>query len=195
MFLSGEILGLIGIALSVYAYVPYYLGIWRGRVKPHFFTWFLWSLMSGICFFAQVADHAGPGAWITGATSILTLTVAITALKYGEKHITRADWIMFILGVSAIPLWVVTNDPLLSVIIVSLVDALAYGPTLRKSWAKPHEEAVQTYVVSLAVFLLGFLALANITWTTALYPATMMTMNIVFIATAMGRRYALRNVS
>jgi hypothetical protein len=40
------------------------------------------------------------------------LGIGILALFRGEKHITCGDWMAFLTTFLAIPLWVVTADPL-----------------------------------------------------------------------------------
>jgi len=48
-----------------------------------------------------------------------------------------ADWYFFLAALAAIPLWLLTRTPLYSVVVVTVIDALAYVPTFRKSWHRP----------------------------------------------------------
>ena len=75
------------------------------------------------------------------------------ALFRGEKHVTRGDWIAFLITFFAIPLWVVTSDPLWSVLLVTVIGAVAYYPTFRKSFAKPGEELAFKSVLTVIRYL------------------------------------------
>ena len=186
--MNQDVIGVVAALIGIYAFFPYLRDIFRGKTHPHIFTWTVWTLLMLIGFTAQITEGAGPGAWATGAFGLLNLSVVILALKYGEKSITRSDWIMLSLSLLAIPLWILTKSPLWSVILISVIDVIAFLPTFRKSWTKPHEETLETYLlVSLSV-LLSFAALHAVTLTTVLYPATLLGVNLVFVTLALIRR-------
>lgn len=146
--ISKEIFGLLSLVLSVVSYVPYVRSIFVANTKPHAFTWLVWETVMAIAFFAQLSDKAGAGSWATGLSAAFCLGIGVIALFRGEKHVTRGDWIAFIITFLAIPLWIVTSDPLWSVLLVTAIDAVAYYPTFRKSFAKPDEELAFKYVLT-----------------------------------------------
>jgi hypothetical protein len=76
---------------------------------------------------------------------------------------------VFIITFLAIPLWVVTSDPLWSVLLVTVIDAVAYYPTFRKSFAKPDEELAFKYVLTVIRYLFSLLALEHYTVVTSVY--------------------------
>jgi hypothetical protein len=80
----------------------------------------------GHCLYAQLSDMAGAGSWATGLSASFWPGTAIIALYRGDKHITRGDWLAFAATSLAIPLWIVTSDPLWSVLLVTWIDAVAY---------------------------------------------------------------------
>lgn len=193
--MNQDIIGFVAAIIGIYAFYPYLRDIFRRKTRPHIFTWGVWGMLMGIGFFAQISQNAGPGAWVTGVFAVLNFVIVILALKYGEKNITRSDWIMLLVALLAIPLWVLTNNPLWSVILISVIDVVAFVPTFRKSWSKPHEETLETFVWVSLSFLLSFWALETLNLTTILYPATLLGINIVFIALSLMRRRQLRAVS
>jgi hypothetical protein len=135
-----DVFGLLSLTLFVVSYVPYARSIFVANTKPHAFTWLVWGAVMAIAFVAQLSDKAGAGSWATGLSAAFCLGIGVVALFRGEKHITRGDWVAFVVTLLAIPLWVVTSDPLWSVLLVTGIDAVAYYPTFRKSYAKPDEE-------------------------------------------------------
>lgn len=125
------------------------------------------------------------------ANSKFCIGIAISAYWLGTKDIKRIDWVVLLTALLSIPLWIVTKSPLLSVILVVLIDAMGYVPTIRKSWRKPYEEAALMWAISIVVFTLSFFALENYTLTTYLYPVTFATINIFFVAYLLVRRRSL----
>lgn len=165
--------------MTIWAHIPYLKETITGINKPHIFTWIIWSLLTFIAFFAQLTGNAGPGAWVTAITGIICIIITIAAFRHGEKHITRSDWIMFLLGLSAIPAWILTSDPFLAVIIVTAIDLSAIYPTFRKSWHKPFEENSFMYGFNIPRHAISILSIDVISPVTVLYPAGLLAMNLV----------------
>ncbi len=185
------ILGAIAVLMTIWAHIPYLIHTLNGSNKPHVFTWVIWTFLTGIVFAVQVSEQAGPGAWATGICSVICLIITIAAFRTGEKNITRSDWVMFIFGLAAIPVWVATDDPLWSVCIVTLIDVSAVGPTFRKSWLRPHEENSFMYGFNIPRHAIGIAALAQISVTTALYSFALLIMNSIMFIMLKGRRIYL----
>jgi hypothetical protein len=119
------------------------------------------------------------------------LGIGILALFRGEKHITGSDWVAFLTTFLATPLWVVTSDPLWSVLLVTGIDAVAHYPTFRKSYAKPHEELASKYVLTVIRYLLSLLALEHFTVVTSVYQVVSIFMEIGIVIMMLWRRAAL----
>ncbi len=193
--MNQEIIAFVAVIIGIYAFYPYLRDIFRGKTRPHIFTWGVWGLLMAIGFFAQLSENAGPGAWVTGVFAVLNFIIVILALKYGEKNITRSDWVMLSVALLAIPLWMLTDNPLWSVILISVIDVVAFVPTFRKSWFKPHEETLETFALVSLSFFMSFWALEILNLITTLYPATLLGINIIFIALSLIRRRQLRVIS
>ena len=172
---------LLGSLIALISYYPYIRDIVSGKTKPHAFSWLVWGLLTGIAFFGQLSDGGGVGIWVTGITAVVCFLIVALSFSYGEKNITRSDWWCLILSLSAIPLWLATSTPLWSVILITLIDAVAFIPTVRKSISKPHEETLITYVLSVLKFVLGIIALENYSMITTLYPASLVFINGSFV--------------
>src|SRR5690606_7525028 len=123
--------------LAIAGNLPYVISIFRGVTRPHPFTWFVWTLVSGIVFFGQLARGAGIGALPTLASEIFTLLIFILSLRYGYRDVTRSDVIFLAISIFAIVLWITTNDPTASVTIAVGIDIVAFVPTIRKAAKEP----------------------------------------------------------
>ena len=186
--------GIAAVIIGLAGYAPYFYGIYKQRTRPHVFSWFIWGVLTGIAFAIQIKSGAGAGAWITGFTTLACLTIAAVALRHGEKTITRSDWLTFIAAMASIPLWLLTKDPLYSVLLISVIDALGFYPTFRKTWHKPWEETLISHFMNGAKWIFALAALEQISMNTAFYPFTLVFLNFAFVALALWRRQALGSV-
>ena len=187
------ILGLAAIALSFISYIPYVYHLFKNKTKPHIFSWFLWGLLSGIAFLAQISENAGPGSWVVGFTTAICFFIATASyIKWKRDYITKFDWVCFIAAIFGAVLWAVTDNALTAVIVVSIVDALAFVPTFRKTFHQPREETAITFVFSAITMALSLVALENFNLTTALYPASLVFTNMLFVLMTLVRRKTKR---
>lgn len=181
------------IALTVLSFAPYVLDIRKGVMKPHFFSWVIWSITTTVVFFAQLAADGGIGAWPTGVSAAMTFYVTwLCWVRRGDLSITRLDWIFLWSALASLPLWYFTADPLWSVVILTVVDVLGFGPTLRKLYSQPHEESFLFYLLFALRSALSVVALESRTLTTLLFPVAMVACCIVVCVLLLWRRARLR---
>ncbi len=171
------LLGYVGTGVALVSYTPYVWNTIRGTTKPHAFSWFVWGVLTGIAFLAQLTSDAGSGSWVTGLTAAICFVVVALALAKGDRHFTAIDWISFITALVAIILWKLTDNPVLAVVLVTLGDALGFVPTYRKGYNKPHEETAIQFALASVKWMLGIAALASFSVTTVLYPAALIFLN------------------
>jgi len=183
-----EIFGGIAVAVGLAGQGWYLLQAMRRTVRPHIFSWIIWGLLGLIGTAAQYTANAGPGCWSVGISSITCFFIAIAGLFHGEKSITRGDWICFLFLLSAIPVWVMTKNPLWAVVIVCAIDTGAFYPTFRKSWSQPHKEGIIGFSAYALQMVFSFAALESFTLTTTLYPIVLFAMNAALAVTLLYRR-------
>lgn len=169
--------GAASIVMLLCSRAGYFAGIFRGNTRPHVFSWFIWSVLSGIGFAAQVAEGAGPGSWGRGFGAVTCFLLVVIGYFKGEKDIKRGDWITLAVALSAIPLWAAAKTPFWSVVIVCCIDTIGYWPTLRKSWLKPREELSVSYLFSCLGAVFSLLAIKQYTPSTWLYPLVLVFSN------------------
>ena len=161
-------------ALTFVAFVPYFRSIFAGTTRPHMFSWVVWGTNTSVAFVATLSAGGGAGAWAVGFSAAITLAVAGLAwARRADVHITRVDWLFFLAGLAAIPLWFVASDPLWAIVLVTAVELLGFGPTMRKSWHQPWSEPVSFLAILVVRNALVIAALEQRTLTTVLFPAAM----------------------
>lgn len=175
------VLALISVSMTLVGYSFYFKDIFAKKTRPHAFSWLVWASLTAIAFAGQVSDNAGPGAWVTAITATISFIIFGLALKLGEKNITKSDKLSLGAAIFALMFWFFTKDPLLSVVVITIVDFLGFLPTIRKSYRKPYEETLIHYVLAGLKFVLSILALENYTLVTWLYPASLVAANLFFV--------------
>lgn len=166
------LLSMLATVMTVLAYFPYIRSIFRGHTRPHVFTWVVWSLATGIAFVAVLGAGGGAGAWPIGFSCAVSLFVAGQAfLKRGDITVTQTDWLLFFAALAAVPLWLAANDPLWAVVLITLIELLGFGPTIRKTWSCPHSESMSFLLILIVRNTLIIAALDRHTLTTVLFPA------------------------
>ena len=172
-----EFIVVVAALLAVVGNVPYLLDILKGRVKPHPYTWFVWTLVSAIIFFGQLAKGAGIGAIPTAASEIFTLIIFLFSLKYGFKRITKIDTFFLLCALLGLIPWLITKDPTISVIIAVTIDLIAFTPTIRKTWNEPKTETPLLYSMNVARHILALFTLGAYNIATVLHSIAMITTN------------------
>jgi hypothetical protein len=181
-------LGVLAVLVGFVGYAYYFRDMFRGKTKPHAFSWFVWSILTGIAFAAQVTSNAGPGAWVTGVTAVVCFIIFLYALCKGKRDFPLADWLCLAASIIAILLWWATSNPFWSVILISVTDMVAFVPTFRKAYHKPYEETLAQYILASCKSALGIAALRSFSVTTWLYLATLVIMNGAFAVMLVWRR-------
>jgi len=165
-------LSALAIALTLFGFYPYLRGIFSNQVKPHVFTWVIWGITTLVVFFAQLDAHGGVGAWPIGISGCITTSIAVLAFfKRADAAINVTDWGFFIAALSSLPIWYFTSDPTWAVVILTLVDLLGFGPTVRKAYIQPHAESLSFFGLFGLRNLVVILALESYSTATMLFPA------------------------
>ena len=165
------VLSVIAIVLTLVAFIPYIISILSGMTKPHVFSWVIWGITTFIVFLAQLAAEGGVGAWPIGISGAITLCIAVLAfLKRSDISINRIDWIFFLFASGSLPFWYFTSDPMWAVIVLTIVDLLGFGPTVRKAYEFPHDENMTFFALFLARNICVLLALEKYSIATVLFP-------------------------
>ncbi len=174
-----ETVAIIASVLAIIGNVPYLRAIIKKKVQPHPYTWLVWSLVSCIIFFGQVAKGAGIGALPTAASEIFTVLIFFFSLRHGFKNIKRIDTLFLCLALVGIVPWILTDDPTVSVVIAVGIDLIAFMPTIRKTYLHPRTEAPLLYFTNIVRHILMLFSLQAYNLATTLHSIAMITTNSI----------------
>ena len=177
--------------MIVYGYGMYIRDILKWKTKPHLYSWVVFIIMASISFLIQYSDGAWPWSWALGASIVTTLTIAILAFFYGTKDITKSDTLSFSLALVSIILYTQVSNPIYALILVICITSLAFYPTFRKSYHKPNEETLVSYVFAWSRMLLSVFALYHFSILTIVYPLFISLVNVSLVVLILVRRKQL----
>lgn len=173
---------LVAAILAIIGNVPYLRDILKKKTKPHTYSWLVWTLVSGITFFGQLAKGAGVGVIPTAAAEIFTLIIFLFSLWYGFKKITRTDTVFLTIALLGLIPWILTKDPTVSVITAVSIDLIAFVPTLRKTWRYPKTETSTLYSMNVLRHILALFSLQAYNVATTLHSIAMISVNALMTA-------------
>lgn len=173
-------LGILSTCIALFGYFLYLKSLFSNAIKPHAFSWFVWGLMMSIIFAVQVSEAAGPGSWVTGFSALFCFLIAGVSVFKKYTEFNKTDWLSLGGSILALVLWITTKNPLLSVILIIIVDTLGFIPTIYKGYKKPHEENQYLFALSGIKFIIAIIALDSFSITNWFYPAWLAVTNIGF---------------
>src|SRR6185503_18220389 len=179
--MTKEILVIVASILAIIGNVPYLLDVIKGKVKPHPYTWFVWTIVSCVVFFGQVSKGAGLAAIPTAVAEIFTLIIFLFSLKYGFKNPPKADKYFLALALLGLIPWFITKDPTISVITVVAIDLIAFIPTLRKTYCHPKSETPLLYSANVLRHSLILSTLGSYNIATMLHSISMIITNSIMV--------------
>ena len=175
------ILVVIASLLALAGNIPYVLDVVKGRVKPHPYTWFVWTIVSCVVFFGQLLKGAGIAVIATGVSEFFTLIIFLFSLKYGFKNPPKIDKYFLAFALLGLIPWFITKDPTISVITVVLIDLVAFIPTLRKTYCFPNSETPFLYGSNVLRHALILTTLGTYNIATVLHSISMIITNSVMV--------------
>jgi len=164
----------------------------QGETKPHIYTILLYVIITGIIFYSQITAWAGFWAMYVGITFLFWILIFVLSFWYGIKDITITDKISLILALLSIPLWYISWDPLLSVILLIIVDVFSSYPSVRKTYVNPYSENLFAFVIEFIWISFSILALAQVNFLSAGYLIYIMLFDILMFCIIYFRRKSIK---
>lgn len=179
------IIAVIASVLAFIGNISYLRDVMRGIVRPHPYTWFIWSIVSMTTFFGGLVKGAGIGALPTGIAEAFTLAIFIVSLRelVGGRlgQIRKSDHYFLAAALVGLIPWALTKDPTISVVIVVAIDIIAFIPTLQKTWAHPETERPALYSMNVLRHVLTLFSLGAYNIATTIHSVAMICINTLMV--------------
>lgn len=178
----------IATVIGVIGFYPYLKDIFLLKTKPHLYTWLVWTITQGAAVSGIWYGGGGWGALNLTVGTILVVIVFLFSIKYGTKNITKSDTAVLIAALCAILVWWQLDEPLVSVMMVSIIDVVGYIPSFRKSYHEPWSETITTWIIFAVSNIFAIMALSEYNLLTTPYLVAITSANIVLTVICLSRR-------
>ena len=166
---SPLILWIVSWIFTLIFYAIYLRSIIIWETKPHIYTAMLYALMTGLIFYSQLSNDAGIWAIYLWITFMVWSIIFFMSFKYWVKDIVLTDKISLLLALISIPIWYISWTPLITLLLVILIDLLSTVPTVRKTFVNPYTENTYVYLIEFIAISFSILALSSINFINAGY--------------------------
>jgi hypothetical protein len=176
---------IVAILLRLASGASYFKATWDGTAKPSIVSWFFWSITALIAFAVQLVKGAGPEAFVTLAIGISPIAVCVAALHKGDYRITLSYSDKWCIGLTSmgIVLWLISQDPLMALLMSILADIFSSVPTILKSYRDPGSEHPTAYVLSVVSMTVTLLTITRWQPTNWLFTAYILGINLTYLLT------------
>ena len=124
-----DALGILSVAMAIIAAIIYVIQTLRGEVRPHPLSWFLFEVLSATGYWVQRDQGAPTGSWTLLAMTIICFLFVAASVARGERSFSRQEWAFTIAGGAVFILYLFTREANVAAALMTIVDALGYGPT------------------------------------------------------------------
>jgi hypothetical protein len=186
----------IAIAISFIAYVPYVINMFRGKNKPHIYSWTSIFLITCAVGYLQLVGGAGIGALPTLLGASVYLVIIVLCVRFGTKDIVRLDIACLGLSILGVLTYIVLRSrPEIALITVTCAELIGFMPTWRKTRNAPFSESLSSYYFLVAKLLLILVALEKYNFLTAANTVCWLVIMLGFIGTTLFWRYGPNRVA
>lgn len=174
------------------ASVPYILDILKGKTRPNKASWVIWSVTTTILFFSYFFVGARATIFLPAAYVLNCFIILFLSFKYGSSSPwSRLDIISISVAGFSLIIWFLTKNPLLALLMNLTMDAVAYLPTIKKSYTNPISENTLAW----ALFFLGacfnLLAINDFSFQIVIHPLVMFLMNSAVLAVLLHKKFLI----
>ena len=174
----GQTFGLLSAALSVLAFLPYIADTLRRRTRPHRTSWFIWWVLSALCFAAQAFEGATASLWFSGAQVAGTGLVALLSIRYGVGGtFCGKDCVILSIAGAGLVAWLTTENAAYALAISIAISLLGGLPTIHNAHRQPSTETTWTWALYLVGAGCAAVSVGETHWLLLAYPAYIATLS------------------
>jgi len=172
-----NIFSYLSVFFDLLANIPYTYRVIKGLIRPHPFTWLVWTILTAIMAIVQFNEGAGGGSWLLINTTFFNIIITIFAFKNGMIYADKKDYIVLGFCLACIPLYFYFNLPLYTALVITIIDSVSFIPTIRKAFKDPNGDSAIFQFLMVVAYSCSLLAMDTYTVTTCVFPIAMVIMH------------------
>lgn len=173
---------ILATSIALIAYIPYLIDMFKGKNKPHLYTWISIFLVTAVVAYIQLIGGAGIGAIPTIIGVIIDAIILFYCFRFGTKDIVFLDKVCLAISiVGVISYAILNNQPAISLAIVTAAEIISFIPTFRKTRNDPYSESLTSYYLLMIKLILILVALEKYNILTVSYSVLWLVVFVVFL--------------
>ena len=168
------------IAIALYGYLVYVIGVVRGDIKPRPMTWLIWGILNTAVSYVQYDHGAGLGVISTALGAISGYILAILAFYYGHRVVHPIDLISIGLVFILLAAWSTIGDVALT-LCAGAIFAVGFLPTIDRVLKHPRQERAIVFGLSGVRYILSIAVTGVFAIETIAYPIILASLNLLFV--------------
>jgi hypothetical protein len=177
-----NVAAILAVGIALVAYIPYLIDMFRGKNKPHLYTWISIFLVTVVVAYIQLIGGAGVGAIPTIVGVGVNGVVLFYCFKFGTKDIVFIDKICLAISVVGVITYALLHNlPVISLAIVTVAEIISFIPTFRKTRNNPYSESLPSYYLIILKSGLILVALEAYNLLTVSYSVLWIAVFVVFL--------------
>jgi len=172
----------VATGIALVAYIPYLIDMFRGKNKPHLYTWISIFLVTVVVAYIQLIGGAGIGAIPTILGAVINGVILFYCFRFGTKDVVFLDKVCLAISIAGVISYALLIDRLvISLAIVTIAEVISFIPTFRKTRNDPYSESLTSYYLLMIKLVLILVALENYNILTVSYSAFWLLVFIIFL--------------
>lgn len=173
----------VAVALRLIGGFAYLSAVIRGKAQPYPLSWLLWGITPMIAFAAEINVGVGPSSLVTFTLGVTPLMVFISAMLKNPKwlKLDALNMVCGLIAVGGIILWLLTDEPVLAIVISIIADFFSGLPTIRKTIKRPRSEYAPTYLMSALAMVVTIFAVQSWSFAAGAFPIYVLTVNLFMV--------------
>jgi hypothetical protein len=180
--------GLAAGALSFLAFVPYVIGMVKGKNRPNRATWIIWTAVGVSLLASYAATGARDTVWVAAANAVAFLSVLLLSIKYGVGGWSGFDAACLAGAAFGFGLWWWFASPLPTLFSGLFIDLVGALPTIKKIWREPDSEDLTAWILFFVANAINILAIEDWGVVVASYPVYMTSITLFLVVEILIRR-------
>lgn len=173
---------ILATGIALVAYVPYLIDMFRGKNRPHLYTWISIFLITAVVAYLQVVGGAGLGAVPTILGVAVDAVILFYCFQFGTKDVAFIDKVCLAISVFGVAWYVAFHShPVVALAIVTAAEVISFIPTFRKTRNAPYSESLPSYYLLMLKLALILVALEKYNALTVSYSALWIIVFVVFL--------------
>jgi hypothetical protein len=174
---------ILATGIALVAYIPYLVDMFRGKNKPHLYTWISIFLVTAVVGYIQLVGGAGAGAIPTILGVGVDAVILFYCFRFGTKDVVFMDKVCLAISILGVIAYAILNSkPVVALAIVTAAEIIAFFPTFRKTRNDPYSESLPSYYLLMLKLSLILVALQEYNLQTASYSILWLAVFTVFLS-------------